>query len=134
MKTGIKTTGWGVLFLVVEEAFDQLKSGWGEGGRGGQDFTSSVGAGLTMAGVFSAVYHRGDVFTAARTARVGLVGGLGFGLVQDLLSCWKGDAPGYVRWIRRKGWLGGGGKGSEDVKNEVQGQTTVALLREGNRV
>lgn len=85
-------SAWGILFLAVEETFDKWK--------GEKDFTSSAGAGLTMAGAFSWINHRGDIFTAARTTRIALVGGVAFGLVQDALMWLRGDVPVYVRWAR----------------------------------
>ena len=110
---------WGALFLVVEEAFDLCK--------GAKDFTSSAGAGLTMAGVFSAVYHRGDLFTSARTAKIALVGGTGFGLAQDLLGWVRGDTPVYVGWLRRRF----GRKGEREGGDVVDG---AGFVRQGDKI
>ena len=105
-------TGWGALFFVVEEIFDKAK--------GCKDFTSSAGAGLTMAGVWSltqnirerrmGLHHPSspgfgggiDIFTSARTARLALLIGTGFGIVQDGLMWGRGETPPYVRWVRRR--------------------------------
>ena len=38
--------------------------------------------------------------TAARTAKMGLVVGLGYGLTQDVLTLLKGQRVGYVDWVR----------------------------------
>lgn len=39
---------------------------------------------------------RHDVYTAARTAKLGLKFGLGYGLVQDALESLKGNHPAYM--------------------------------------
>ena len=118
--TGFKCTAWGALFMVVEEGFDLWK--------GQKDFTSSAGAGLTMAGVFSAIYHRGDVFTSPRTAKIALLGGTAFGVMQDLLGWLRGDVPPYVQWLRRKG---GKNDGKED---RVISLGQAMLEKEGDKI
>lgn len=39
---------------------------------------------------------RHDVYTAARTAKLGLKFGLGYGLVQDAIESLKGNHPAYL--------------------------------------
>lgn len=51
----------------------------------------------------------------ARTARKGLLFGLAYGGVQDLLSLVQGRPVGYVEFIRRH--AGMGGNKSEEEKN-----------------
>lgn len=114
LATGLRTTAWGALFLVVEEVFDRAK--------GQRDFTSSTGAGLTMAGLWSLRYHSGDVFTGARTAKMGLVAGTGYGLLQDGFLWLRGEVPPYVRWARKR-WGGARGENARGI-----------LLTEGDKI
>lgn len=80
-------------FTTVEEAVDQL--------RGHKDFLSTVVAGLGTSGAFSAI-KRFPLHTATRTAKLGLVGGLSFGLLQDALSLAKGRKIRYVEFIKHR--------------------------------
>lgn len=45
---------------------------------------------------------RHDVYTAARTAKLGLKFGLGYGLVQDALESLKGNHPAYMDFLLGK--------------------------------
>ncbi|KZF24444.1 hypothetical protein L228DRAFT_281518 [Xylona heveae TC161] len=91
LKMGTKVSVWVGGFFTVEEAVDRL--------RGGQkDFFSTVVAGLGIAGGFS-LWHRFPVITAARTAKMGLLFGLGYGLTQDALSLLQGRRLAYVDFI-----------------------------------
>ncbi|KAI9752632.1 MAG: hypothetical protein M1815_000396 [Lichina confinis] len=80
-------------FTVVEEAVDRL--------RGHKDFLSTVVAGLGTSGAFSAI-KRFPLHTATRTAKMGLVGGLSVGLLQDALSLAKGRKIRYVEFIKHR--------------------------------
>ncbi|KAI9658965.1 MAG: hypothetical protein M1821_001925 [Bathelium mastoideum] len=84
---------WTGAFVLAEEAVD--------GGRGRRDGFSSVVAGLGTAAAFSA-WNRFPLPTAARTARLGLLVGLGFGVLQDGVAVMKGERVGYVDWVM--GW------------------------------
>lgn len=112
-KMGGKVAFWVAGFFMVEEAVDHLR-----GGR--RDFLSTVVAGLSVAGGFSAwsksgwgleyvfpvlivlLLGRFPLITAARTAKVGLISGLAFGLVQDALSLAKGRRLAYVDFVLRR--------------------------------
>ncbi|MCJ1382934.1 hypothetical protein MMC17_006047 [Xylographa soralifera] len=91
LKMGGKVGFWVGGFFAVEEAIDRVR-----GGR--VDFLSTVVAGLSVAGGFSA-WHRFPLITAARTAKIGLLSGLAFGLSQDALGLAKGRRPFYVDFI-----------------------------------
>ncbi|MCJ1376227.1 hypothetical protein MMC20_007468 [Loxospora ochrophaea] len=99
LKMGAKMGFWAGTFFTVEEAVDLVRGG-------SQDFLSSVVAGLSVAGGFSA-WNRLPLLTAARTAKMGLVSGLAFGLAQDALSVAKGQRLGYFDFILgRRHWEG----------------------------
>lgn len=77
----------------------------GDGTRGPvvwvqRDFMSTVVAALGTAGAFSA-WNRLPIETAARTARIGLKAGLGFGILQDLVGLMRGRRLGYVEFVKR---------------------------------
>ncbi|MCJ1321315.1 hypothetical protein MMC15_006659 [Xylographa vitiligo] len=91
LKMGGKVGFWVGGFFAVEEAIDRVR-----GGRA--DFLSTVVAGLSVAGGFSA-WHRFPLITAARTAKIGLLSGLAFGLTQDALGLAKGRRPFYVEFV-----------------------------------
>ncbi|KAA6415706.1 MAG: hypothetical protein FRX48_00424 [Lasallia pustulata] len=93
-KMGGKLGFWAAGFFVVEEAVDEVR-----GGR--RDFLSTVVAGLGVTGGFSA-WNRFPLITAARSAKVGLITGLAFGLVQDAVSLAKGRRLAYVDFILRR--------------------------------
>ena len=98
---------WVGSFFAVEEAIDRA--------RGRVDFLSTVVAGLSVAGGFSAwsenrsfslalkhwltTSDRFPLITAARTAKIGLLSGLAFGLTQDALGLTKGRRPFYIDLI-----------------------------------
>jgi hypothetical protein len=95
VKMGLKTAIWVTGFITMEDAVDQWR------GAGGQrDCFSSLMAGLTTAGLFS-LWNRFPVATAARTARMGLKIGLGYGIVQDLFSLAQGRKVPYVEFGKR---------------------------------
>ncbi|MCJ1257748.1 hypothetical protein MMC24_005574 [Lignoscripta atroalba] len=91
LKMGTKVGFWVGGFFTVEEAIDRAR-----GGR--KDFLSTVVAGLSVAGGFSA-WNQFPLITAARTAKVGLISGLAFGLIQDILSLAKGRRLFYVDFL-----------------------------------
>ena len=89
---GTKVGFWAGSFFTIEEAVDRIR-----GGR--KDFLSTVVAGLSVAGGFSA-WNRFPLVTAARTARMGFWGGLAFGLAQDAVGLLRGRRIGYVDFLR----------------------------------
>ncbi|KAI0203674.1 hypothetical protein F4808DRAFT_27128 [Astrocystis sublimbata] len=90
--------------------------------RGGQDFISTVMASLAVAGGFSLWSMSPDAFylyafssshlltivdrfsaaETARTAKKGLVFGLVYGGIQDVISLAKGRPVGYISFIRKQ--------------------------------
>ncbi|KAF1990386.1 hypothetical protein K402DRAFT_324837 [Aulographum hederae CBS 113979] len=78
-------------FMVVEKAVDEM--------RGTRDFGSTVAAGLSTAGAFS-LWNRFPLITAARTAKMGLLAGLCYGLIQDGVSAMRGNKLGYVEFVK----------------------------------
>ncbi|EUC35390.1 hypothetical protein COCVIDRAFT_11162 [Bipolaris victoriae FI3] len=118
LRKGTYIAAWSMVFFVVEESLDVFRGTWRAGRTmkemegvdeldlrkiergvsGSRDFVSSALAGMVTGGVWSA-WHQFPVSTAARTIRLGLLVGLGFGLGQDGLVWAK------ARW--------GGGRESE---------------------
>ncbi len=96
---------WSTIFFLVEESLDVFRGTWiagrtlkemegvdeldiarvERGVDGSRDFISSGMAGMATGGLWS-VWYQFPVSTAARTIRLGLFAGLGFGLAQDGLS------------------------------------------------
>ena len=125
------------MFFVVEESLDVFRGTWSAGrslremegvdeldlgrvDRGvgmSRDCWSSAGAGMVTGGLWSA-WHGFPISTASRTIRLGVVGGLAFGLVQDGVRWakvrWGGEEEG-VSWVRlgaRNRQIGGAGEGA----------------------
>ncbi len=114
LKMGSKIAFWAGGFFLVEEAVDRL--------RGTKDFISTVVAGLSISGGFSAwstniidliVSHLdplADTFvdkfplpTAGRTIAAGLYGGVAFGLLQDALGLARGRKLQYIDSVTGRG-------------------------------
>ncbi|KAF7592714.1 hypothetical protein BBP40_012545 [Aspergillus hancockii] len=88
MKMGFKL-GFGALaFCLFEETVDYAR-------HDRRDFLSTVTAGLSFSGIYS-LLARHDVYTAARTTKLGLKLSLVYGLMQDALESMKGNRPAYV--------------------------------------
>ncbi|KAI1632504.1 hypothetical protein F4809DRAFT_86470 [Biscogniauxia mediterranea] len=68
--------------------------------RGTKDFVSTVMASLAIAGGFS-LWNRFSAAETARTARKGLLFGLAYGGIQDIVSLAKGRPVGYITFIRK---------------------------------
>ncbi|KAI1347495.1 hypothetical protein F5Y01DRAFT_243224 [Xylaria sp. FL0043] len=69
--------------------------------RGSQDFISTVMASLAVAGGFS-LWNRFSPAETARTAKKGLIFGLVYGGIQDVISLAKGRPVGYITFIRKQ--------------------------------
>ncbi|KAF2138317.1 uncharacterized protein K452DRAFT_277410 [Aplosporella prunicola CBS 121167] len=95
LRMGARLGVWATGFFVCEEAVDRLR---GVANRRG-DFGSTVVAGLGTAGAWS-LWNRFPTITVARTAKMGLAVGLGFGLLQDVLSLLQGYKPSYIQWAQ----------------------------------
>ncbi|KAB8074011.1 hypothetical protein BDV29DRAFT_174494 [Aspergillus leporis] len=91
MKMGFKL-GFGALaFCLFEETVDYAR-------HDRRDFLSTVTAGLSFSGIYS-LLARHDVYTAARTTKLGLKLSLVYGLMQDALESLKGNRPAYVNFL-----------------------------------
>jgi hypothetical protein len=118
-KQAWRYTLWVGMYFAMEEGVDRgraatvrmwrgLRRRKGESGAeaeerqiaGNRDCLSSMFAGLGTAGIFSA-WNRFPLPTAARTAKLGAKAGLGFGLLQDVVSLVKGRRVGYVEFVKR---------------------------------
>ncbi|KAF1846312.1 uncharacterized protein K460DRAFT_282034 [Cucurbitaria berberidis CBS 394.84] len=118
LRKGGYIAAWSSVFFVVEESLDVFRGTWRAGrtmaemegvdeldikriDRGvgsSRDFWSSAMAGMVTGGLWSA-WHQFPVSMAARTIRLGLVVGLGYGLGQDGLV------------LAKEKWVGEGGPG-----------------------
>ncbi|OJD27616.1 hypothetical protein ACJ73_00995 [Blastomyces percursus] len=94
MKMGTKLGTGAFTFCLFEETVDHAR-------HGRRDFLSTVTAGLAFSGLYSLLAHH-DVYTAARTAKLGLKLGLAYGLIQDALATMKGNRPDYINFIYRR--------------------------------
>ncbi|KJZ75473.1 hypothetical protein HIM_05169 [Hirsutella minnesotensis 3608] len=91
LRMGGKTSFWSFVALGLESTVDRY--------RGASDMFSTVVATLTVAGAFS-LWNKFSLSTAARTAKLGLLFGLTYGGVQDLVGLARGRPIGYVELIR----------------------------------
>ncbi|KAJ5492728.1 hypothetical protein N7539_001474, partial [Penicillium diatomitis] len=87
-RMGMKLGGGALAFCLFEETVDYAR-------HDERDFLSTVTAGLSCSGIYS-LLARHDVYTAARTAKLGLKMSLAYGLLQDVLETMKGNSPSYV--------------------------------------
>ncbi|OJJ03586.1 hypothetical protein ASPVEDRAFT_30098 [Aspergillus versicolor CBS 583.65] len=91
MKMGFKLGAGALAFCLFEETVDYAR-------HDQRDFISTVTAGLSFSGIYS-LLARHDVYTAARTTKLGLKLSLAYGLMQDALESLKGNRPAYVDFI-----------------------------------
>ncbi|KAL2812796.1 hypothetical protein BDW59DRAFT_176897 [Aspergillus cavernicola] len=91
MKMGFKLGAGALAFCLFEETVDYAR-------HDQRDFLSTVTAGLSFSGIYS-LLARHDVYTAARTTKLGLKLSLTYGLMQDVLESMKGNRPAYVDFI-----------------------------------
>jgi hypothetical protein len=102
LRKGGMVAAWSSVFFVVEESLDVFRGTWRAGRTMGEmegvdelditridrgmgksrDFWSSACAGMATGGLWSA-WHQFPISTAARTIRMGLLVGTGYGLLQD---------------------------------------------------
>ncbi|PLB37300.1 uncharacterized protein BDW47DRAFT_39145 [Aspergillus candidus] len=94
LKLGSGLAVGAVAFSLFEETVDYARNDR-------RDFLSTVTAGLSFSGIYS-LLKRHDIFTAARTAKLGLKLSLTYGLLQDALETFKGNPPAYVEFITGK--------------------------------
>ncbi|KAH7406443.1 hypothetical protein DE146DRAFT_647501 [Phaeosphaeria sp. MPI-PUGE-AT-0046c] len=121
LRKGGLLAAWSSIFFVVEESLDVFRGTWRAGrtmhemegvdeldiaridkGVGScRDFLSSACAGMVTGGLWSA-WHAFPISTAARTIRMGLVVGAGYGVLQDGVGWAKrrwGGEEGGESWI-----------------------------------
>ncbi|PWY91115.1 hypothetical protein BO70DRAFT_85214 [Aspergillus heteromorphus CBS 117.55] len=79
------------VFCLFEETVDYAR-------HDRRDFLSTVTAGLSLSGLYS-LMARHDVYTAARTAKLGLKASLVYGVLQDALELSKGNRPAYMEFF-----------------------------------
>jgi hypothetical protein len=91
-RMSLKTGLWSCVALGLEHAVDRY--------RGCSDMFSTVVATLSVAGAFS-LWHRFSLTTAARTARYGILFGVAYGGMQDLVGLARDRPIGYVEYLRR---------------------------------
>ncbi|KAL1962064.1 hypothetical protein VTN77DRAFT_650 [Rasamsonia byssochlamydoides] len=91
MKMGFKLGGGALAFCLFEETVDYAR-------HDRRDFLSTVIAGLSFSGIYS-LLARHDIYTAARTTKLGLKLSLAYGLMQDALESLKGNRPAYVDFL-----------------------------------
>ncbi|KAL3436429.1 hypothetical protein BDV09DRAFT_45675 [Aspergillus tetrazonus] len=91
MKMGFKLGAGALAFCLFEETVDYAR-------HDQRDFISTVTAGLSFSGIYS-LLARHDVYTAARTTKLGLKLSLMYGLMQDALESLKGNRPAYIDFI-----------------------------------
>lgn len=95
IKMGLRLGFWTGAFLIAEVAVDGLRA------PEGKDALGSVVAAAGTAGAWS-VWNRLSIHTWARTTKVGIVAGLGYGLAQDALGAARGRDIGYVNYLSRR--------------------------------
>ncbi|KAH6695468.1 hypothetical protein F5X68DRAFT_30479 [Plectosphaerella plurivora] len=93
VRLGSRLGLWAVLAFSLESTIDRC--------RGQTDMISTVCASVTAAGCFSA-WNRFSLPAAARSARIGLLFGIGYGGLQDAISLLKGRPVGYIQFIKRR--------------------------------
>ncbi|KAL4925599.1 uncharacterized protein BDV17DRAFT_182396 [Aspergillus undulatus] len=91
MKMGFKLGAGALAFCLFEETVDYAR-------HDKRDFISTVTAGLAFSGVYS-LLARHDVYTAARTTKLGLKLSLVYGMMQDGLEAMKGNRPAYIDYL-----------------------------------
>ncbi|KAL4819220.1 hypothetical protein BDW67DRAFT_138751 [Aspergillus spinulosporus] len=91
MKMGFKLGAGALVFCLFEETVDYAR-------HDQRDFISTVTAGLSFSGLYS-LLARHDVYTAARTTKLGLKLSLVYGLMQDGLETLKGNRPAYIDFL-----------------------------------
>ncbi|KAJ3963165.1 hypothetical protein N0V92_000147 [Colletotrichum tropicale] len=93
IRMGARLSFWTIMAFGLESTVDRY--------RGSTDLISTVLASLTVAGGFSLV-NRFSLPTAARTARYGLLFGVLYGGMQDIVGFARGRPIGYVEFLRKR--------------------------------
>ncbi|KAJ5338097.1 hypothetical protein N7452_004825 [Penicillium brevicompactum] len=90
-RMGFKLGAGALAFCLFEETVDYARDDE-------RDFLSTVVAGLSFSGIYS-LLARHDVYTAARTAKLGMKLSFTYGILQDALETLKGNQPAYIDFI-----------------------------------
>ncbi|CRK40037.1 hypothetical protein BN1723_015650, partial [Verticillium longisporum] len=93
IRMGSRLGFWTLLAFGLESTVDRY--------RGKTDFLSTVLSSVSVAGAFS-LWNRFSLPTAARTAKYGLLFGLVYGGMQDVVGLARGRPVSYVEFFRRK--------------------------------
>ncbi|KAK3181786.1 hypothetical protein K4F52_006853 [Lecanicillium sp. MT-2017a] len=88
-----RTSGWSFAALGLESTVDRL--------RGTSDVLSTVVATVSVAGMFS-LTNKLSLAAAAHTAKYGLLFGVVYGGVQDVVGLARGRPVSYVEAVRRR--------------------------------
>ncbi|CAI6334699.1 unnamed protein product [Periconia digitata] len=135
IRAGAKLSLWTGIFFIIEESLDVFRGTWRAGRtfsemegvselevkrmdeeiQCSRDFVSSAVAGMVTGGLWSAV-NKFPMVTAARTIRVGVLAGLGFGVAQDALSWGRGKTGGVVN--DAESWIYKGAKNRRKKEEE----------------
>ncbi|KAF2469012.1 uncharacterized protein BDR25DRAFT_304578 [Lindgomyces ingoldianus] len=133
MRKGVYIAAWASIFFIVEESMDVFRGTWRAGRtikemegvdeldlsdmnksvEFSRDFISTSMAGMVMGGLWS-VWNHFPAVTAARTMRIGLVAGLGYGLLQDGTAWVRRNGVGWVN--REDSWIFRGARNKEKRK------------------
>ncbi|KAF2792834.1 hypothetical protein K505DRAFT_325890 [Melanomma pulvis-pyrius CBS 109.77] len=124
MRKGVWLATWASIFFIIEESLDVFRGTWRAGRTleemegvdeldfrdmnksvdKSRDCLSSAVAGMVTGGLWSA-WNMFPMVTAARTIRMGVLVGLGYGLTQDAMTWVRGRSVGYVdeaeSWVYR---------------------------------
>lgn len=142
IRSGAYLAAWTSIFFLVEESMDVFRGTWmagrtieemegvseldiervDTGVEKSRDFLSSVVAGMVTGGLWSA-WNKFPVLTAARTIRMGLFAGLGYGVAQDALTWARGKTGGVVN--DEESWIYRGAKNrrqSKETSRELEQQ------------
>ena len=136
LRSGFYLAAWASVFFLVEESMDVFRGTWragrsftemegvseldikkvDKGVQRSRDFLSSTVAGMVTGGLWSA-WNKFPVVLAARTIRVGLFAGLGYGVAQDVLT-WARGKPGMVS--DAESWIYKGAKNRRKVEDSAE--------------
>ncbi|KAF2638833.1 hypothetical protein P280DRAFT_63821 [Massarina eburnea CBS 473.64] len=137
IRSGFWLASWTSIFFIIEESMDVFRGTWRAGRslsemegvselhvqkmetciQNSRDFASSGVAGMVTGGLWSA-WNAFPIITAARTIRIGLFAGLGYGLGQDFLTWARGKSGGVVN--DAESWIYRGAKNRATAEEKVE--------------
>ncbi|PVH93467.1 hypothetical protein DM02DRAFT_619266 [Periconia macrospinosa] len=139
LRSGAYLSLWTGIFFVIEESMDVFRGTWRAGRTFSEmegvselevnrmdkeiecsrDYLSSTIAGMVTGGLWSAT-NKFPMVTAARTIRIGLLAGLGYGVTQDALTWARGKTGGIVN--DAESWIYRGAKNRQKKEEQEQPQ------------